>query len=259
MQLAITTIRTDGGTQPRASYHFGLADAYAEDMEAGAVLPPVVVFYDGADYWLADGFHRVLAATKIGRTDIDADVRQGTQQDAQWYSYSVNQAHGLRRSNEDKQRAVDAALKHPRAAGMSDHDIADHCGVSQPFVSGLRKRVTDNGYQSTENGYRTGKDGVKRKTPKKKAPAPKPVALDPDEDDEPLTAYEEQIAAQHNQNGVNAPISDPDPDEAFEATLTKFSDGLRRLIRETLPNGLDTNDFQRIMDIIAQNIAVSVE
>jgi hypothetical protein len=257
MQLEITSIRTDGGTQPRASYHFGAADAYAEDMETGAIFPPVVVFYDGADYWLADGFHRILAATKIGRNAVDADVRQGTQQDAQWYSYSVNQAHGLRRSNEDKKRAIEAALKHTKAAGMSNYDIADHCGVGEAMVRQYRDRVTTQKTQSTGNGYRTGKDGVKRKTPKKKPASPKPIP-EP-EDDEPLTAYEEQIAAQHQQNGGSAPISEPDPDEMFEATLTKFSDGLQRLIRETLPNGLDANDFQRIMDIIAQNLAVSVE
>ncbi len=183
MQLDIEQIRLDGGTQPRAAYHFGLAEAYAEDMQAGAVFPPVTVFYDGADYWLADGFHRVLAAEKLDQPTIDADVRQGTQQDAQWYSYSVNLAHGLRRSNDDKRRAVVAALAHPRAAEMSDHQIAAHVGVSQPFVSGLRNRVTDNNYQSTGNGYRAGKDGVKRKTPKSSKPKRQPApAHEPEEE-----------------------------------------------------------------------------
>jgi hypothetical protein len=257
MQLELTSIRTDGGTQPRATYHYGIADAYAEDMEAGANFPPIVVFFDGSDYWLADGFHRVLAARKVDRSEIEADVRQGTLQDAQWYSYSVNQSHGLRRSNEDKQRAVEAALAHPKAAGMSDRDIAEHVGVDHKTVSARRNRVTGENPQSTENGYRKGKDGVKRKTPKKKPAAPK-TAPEP-EDEEPLTPYEKAVAAQYHQNGVSTPIVEPDPDEMFDAILTRFSDGFRQLIRETLPNGLDANDFQRIMDIIAQNIAANVE
>jgi len=36
-------------------------------------------------------------------------VIRGTQQDAQWFSFAANQTNGLRRSNEDKQRAVKAA------------------------------------------------------------------------------------------------------------------------------------------------------
>ncbi len=40
---------------------------YAADMASGAGFPPVVVYFDGTDYWLADGFHRVRAATRIAR------------------------------------------------------------------------------------------------------------------------------------------------------------------------------------------------
>jgi hypothetical protein len=28
--------------------------------------PPVVVYFDGTDYWLADGFHRLAAWERIG-------------------------------------------------------------------------------------------------------------------------------------------------------------------------------------------------
>jgi len=246
MQLEITSIRTDGGTQPRATYHYGIVDSFAEDMEAGANFPPIVVFFDGSDYWLADGFHRVLAAKKIDRSEIDADVRQGTLQDAQWYSYSVNQAHGLRRSNEDKKRAVEAALAHPKAAGMSDDLIADHVGVSQQMINEYRNRVTYQNSKSTENGYRTGKDGVKRKKPTKKPAAPKPTP-EPEED-EPLTEYEEQIATQYQQNGVTAPISEP-----------------RRVAPEVLSREVDRlvaeygyDDLCRLVELLAERIAVDV-
>jgi hypothetical protein len=39
-----------------------MAKGYAEDMAAGAVFPAIVLFFDGAEYWLVDGFHRILAA-----------------------------------------------------------------------------------------------------------------------------------------------------------------------------------------------------
>ncbi|MDP3001185.1 MAG: hypothetical protein Q8N47_27125, partial [Bryobacterales bacterium] len=73
--------------------------------------------------------------------EIDCDIRQGTQEDAQWYSYSANQGHGLRRTTEDKQRAVKAALVHPKGAGMSDSDIARHVGVDHKTVAAQRKAI----------------------------------------------------------------------------------------------------------------------
>ena len=61
MQLSIDSIRIDGGTQPRAELRNDVVKDYAELMRAGAAFPPVSVFYDGQDYWLADGFHRIRA------------------------------------------------------------------------------------------------------------------------------------------------------------------------------------------------------
>ena len=38
---------------------------YAEEMIDGAVFPPVIIFHDGANLWLGDGYHRIEAAKKI--------------------------------------------------------------------------------------------------------------------------------------------------------------------------------------------------
>lgn len=132
--IPLSAIRTDGGTQPRAELNFVTIADYADDMREGAIFPPVVVFYDGADYWLADGFHRLSAAQQIGAVEIAADVRQGTIEDARWFSYGVNKDHGLRRTNEDKRRAVEAALAHPYHARYSNREIARHCGVDEGTV-----------------------------------------------------------------------------------------------------------------------------
>lgn len=152
MQLALSQIRTDGGTQPRQQISFLVVDEYAEAMGQGVTLPPVDVYYDGNDYWLVDGFHRIAAARNIGRANISANVTQGTLQDAQWASYGVNATHGLRRTNEDKRRAVEAALRHPNAASKSTRDIAAHCGVSKSFVHNLKPSVHDGQIEVTRNG-----------------------------------------------------------------------------------------------------------
>jgi hypothetical protein len=111
--IAIDGIRMDGGTQPRASsIDVELVEEYARDIAAGAVLPPPVVFYDGTHYWLADGFHRVCAykskriEKRIGRIEIECEVRQGSRRDAILFSVGANSTHGLRRSNDDTTSAA---------------------------------------------------------------------------------------------------------------------------------------------------------
>lgn len=141
VRLPIEQIRLDGGTQPRSALDFTAIDDYAEAMAAGVTFPPVVVFHDGDHYWLADGFHRLKAAFAAGFDAIDCELCQGTLENAQWYSFSANKTNGLRRTNEDKQRAVKAALLHPRAADLSNCAIARHVGVDEATVRNWRAKL----------------------------------------------------------------------------------------------------------------------
>ena len=139
----------DGGTQMRQAIDEATVHEYAEAMAAGDRFPPVIVFHDGSDYWLGDGFHRIRAVDYIGQTEIAADVRAGTRRDAILHAVSANRAHGLRRTNDDKRIAVFALLNDEEWTKWADREIARQCGVSQPFVSKLRKEMSasDNGYQ----------------------------------------------------------------------------------------------------------------
>jgi transposase-like protein len=139
MKLKLKQIRADGGTQPRTTIHDPVVAEYAEAMREGAKFPPVTVFFDGKAYWLADGFHRWGAAMSMKLESIECEVRQGTLSDAQWYSFSVNQAHGLRRTNEDKARAVKAALRH--SPQRSNLEIARHVGVSDETARKYRAEL----------------------------------------------------------------------------------------------------------------------
>ncbi len=136
--LPISSIRMDGGTQTRAALDSTTCAEYADAMKAGAIFPPVTVFHDGTDYWLADGFHRVEGARLAGLQDIPAEIRQGTQRDARLFAVGANQTHGLRRTNADKRRAASALLDDPEWSQWSDREIARRCGVSNQFVSNMR-------------------------------------------------------------------------------------------------------------------------
>lgn len=162
-RIRIETIRLDGGTQPRGRLRQQQIKAYADDMRAGMTFPPVEVVYDGKDHWLWDGFHRVHACRLLSLEEIDANVTAGTQADAQWLSYSANTAHGLQRTNEDKRRAVLAALGHPRGASASDREIAQHVGVHFETVAKYRKGLEGAGTIGKSDS-RTGRDGRTIKT-----------------------------------------------------------------------------------------------
>lgn len=145
-ELPATQVRRDGGTQPRAAIDPAAVTAYAEDMRDGRWrwdrdLP--VVFYDGSDYWLADGFHRFASAEAAGLTAIPCDVRQGDRRAAILHSVGANANHGLRRSNEDKRRAVATLLADPEWSQWSDREIARRCQVSHELVNGLRPSLSE--------------------------------------------------------------------------------------------------------------------
>lgn len=134
-QVQISDIRIDGGTQSRASINPQIVADYAEAIKLGDVFPPVVVFFDGADYWLADGFHRYEAYASAGSDALRVDLRQGTRRDAVLFSVGANALHGLRRTNDDKRRAVLTLLNDAEWQKWPQTKIAQACGVSQQFVS----------------------------------------------------------------------------------------------------------------------------
>ncbi len=146
--LRLNQISRDGGTQSRAEINYSVVEEYAEAFREGATFPPVILYYDGEFYWIADGFHRVLAAEAASIERIAADVRQGTRRDAVLHSVGANACHGLRRTNVDKHKAVETLLRDEEWSQWSDREIARRCGVSNDFVSRLRKSIchlmTDN-------------------------------------------------------------------------------------------------------------------
>jgi hypothetical protein len=155
--IAIHRISRDMLLQPRASLHRDWIEDYATDMANGASFPPVVVFFDGKEYWLADGFHRLFAREAAGFKNIEADVRPGGRRDALLHSVSANAQHGHRRTNEDKRRAVDIMLNDPEWATLKDVEIARSCMVTDRFVAARRPKPVDT--NADEANYSLDTDG----------------------------------------------------------------------------------------------------
>lgn len=217
--LKIDQIRRDGATQPRAAIDFETVFDYMDAMVDGAEFPPVTVFYDGTDYWLADGFHRVKAREQGGFDEIACEVHQGTQQDAQWYSFAANKTNGLRRTNDDKQRAVKAALLHPLGVGLSDRQIGSHVGVDHKTVSGWREKLEGTG-EIPQSGHRTGRDGRttnvegirRRSRPNRGAPLARSSGATDATSDQPVDAAE---TAEHATSATPKSVS-AEQDQSWE-------------------------------------------
>jgi hypothetical protein len=141
MNISLEKIIINAGTQSRAKIDENVVAEYADSMKDGAPFPPAVVFHDGAEYFLADGFHRYCAAKKCGSPGLACDVREGTLRDAILFSFSANGTHGLRRTAADKRKAVMAMLEDIEWQDWSDREIARQCCVSHPFVAAIRKEI----------------------------------------------------------------------------------------------------------------------
>lgn len=182
-KINLNAIRIDGGTQSRVEIVNEAVGDYAEAVKVGVEFPPVIVFFDGADNWLADGFHRYHSHRQAGKASILADVRDGTVRDAILFSLGANGTHGLRRTNADKRKAVMTLLADAEWAAWSDRKIAELAGVTHPFVAGIRapkvvtvttpKTVGKPEKVEPESTQERGERPAAPKPPAAPAPAPK--------------------------------------------------------------------------------------
>lgn len=152
MKIRLDNIDLDVSIQCRAAIDTGTVNDYAERMTEGDKFPPIIVFGTDKRSWIGDGWHRVMAARQIDARQIDADLHPGGRINALKYALSSNALHGNRRTNADKRRCVEIALREfPK---LSSRAIAEMCGVGPDLVIAVRPQVSEN-----DTSKRTGSDG----------------------------------------------------------------------------------------------------
>lgn len=198
MKVLLNKIRIDGDTQARIEINYEVVTAYAEKMRDGVEFPPITVYFDGATYWLADGFHRYHATKSNATKEIEATIIEGTQRDAQLYSFGANDDHGLQRTVHEKRRVVLRMLDDFEWSGLSDREIARICKVSHPFVAKLRAGLQEDEKPETE---------LKVVETKPKAEKVQPAKVEeeeePENDELHALAIEHQTLAEENQKLMN--------------------------------------------------------
>lgn len=188
-KIDISAIRTDGGTQARLKLDYDVVKEYAECMKDGEKFPPVTVFHDGSEYWLANGFHRYFATKSNGELEIECEVKQGTLDDAVLYAFSADGRQGLSRSDEDKRSIIIRMLQHPVWGKWSNAEIAKHVGVSKMTVGRVKASLEKDNPAPTKKTYKDKhgnestietknigktKENKVKKAKKKEEPAPEP-------------------------------------------------------------------------------------
>lgn len=154
--LTLDLIDVYGGTQARVKTSEEAIESYADEMAGGAVFPPISVYFDGATYWLADGFHRYLAAKRNQLPSILAEVQPGGRGDALKHALGANATNGVYRNNADKRNAVEIALE--EWPDRANPVIAEICKVSVELVRTRRSELTKAG-RIVRAGTVVGRDG----------------------------------------------------------------------------------------------------
>jgi transposase-like protein len=173
----------NAGTQARIQTDQKTIQAYIESMQDGIEFPPVDVFCDeqSDQCILADGFHRYTAHLSIKPNEpIRCTVHNGNVEDARIFACGANATHGLRRTNEDKRKAVKLVLQEQKCQEWSDRRIAEHVGVNKSTVARIRHEL-ELSNKKHRSARRIGKDGRVIET--------KNIGYSFDEEPEPESCY----------------------------------------------------------------------
>lgn len=194
-RLQIESLTLDPEIQQRVATDEALVEDYAEGISDWIESAPITVVAETDTRWVADGFHRVLAARRAALQAIPARVQAGTRHDALLIAIGANASHGLRRSAEDKRRALDTLLADSEWARWSDRRIADLVGISPTTVGTRRAQLSKLDSSIAQPEHRIGADGRKRRPPDptikpgkvEAKPAPDPTPEPSGDDDKVVT------------------------------------------------------------------------
>ena len=202
-KLNLDVIRIDGDTQPREELDQEMVVEYAELMRDGIKFPPVKVFFDGSNYWLVDGFHRYFATKSNGSVSIEAEIKEGTQREAQLQSMTANSTQrGKPPTAKDKRRSAIRMIRDAEWGELSNTKIAEWIGISAMTVGRLKIAMKEKKPEEVKYINKHGKETLMKignlKTKPVIAPPPPELEYDPTQDE--ITELGHTIKALEEEN-----------------------------------------------------------
>lgn len=252
--MKLSQIKLDPNLMMRVALNQDIVDEYAQAMLDGDKFPAVIIFNDGDENYLVDGFKRYYACKKNGFEIIDADVQMGTYDDAFDYAFvTANRKNGDHYTPEDKRFQLRIAMDKPKYASKSDRELSRILGVSNTFVSKIRKAA---GKQPDRMEItRKGKE-ISIANPKKEQPyEPKQESTPPDyefteEDKLQEIATEMQSIVEENEKlqirvAVAAMEATPEEKQAAQTKFDELEAKVKALEEELRVTKITRDSFQR--------------
>jgi hypothetical protein len=245
-KVKLNDIRIDGGTQCRVEIDQALIYQYVERMKEGDEFPMIETVFDGATYWLTDGFHRYHAFKLLGLKTIEIKYKPGTQQDAVIEALKANAKHGKNLTVADKENKVRMALAIDE--NMSDNEIAKLCEVSRPFVAAVRSPEAKK--RQEENRQRSAAKKVQERNPITPEPACNPITPEPKIDSGSEPSKEEleanELAMQADMEMLYKLLETDEPLKLAHEEITRLN--LRVAQLETRLSSLMTEKNEAVKD-----------
>lgn len=236
--LSVDLLRIDAGTQSRLAINEDVVAEYTEVITQAGIdwpFPPLDVFHDGADYFVADGFHRLLAAIRAKLASVPCNIHKGTASDARIFGMTANDRHGLRMSREDKRACVEWLLDN--GGKMTQKAVAEKAGVDVRTVqriiadrnpSSIAGKANPPKVEPTLSPHHTSRgdsdpfaDPFDEDDPFGEAPESPENAPEPEEPDQPPTGGSGARRASGGAGGGNGKVSSKDQLAKQNKTLAK--------------------------------------
>jgi hypothetical protein len=231
MNLYLSVIRIDGDTQARVAVNEEVVRQYSERMAEGEKFPAIIIFHDGSDYWLADGYHRYFAAKKLDMQEIEAEIETGTVSDAMLYAFGANSKRGLSMSDDDIRNVIRRMLEHEEWGKWSNNAIGRHVGVSSMTVG--RVKASMQGEKETKKTY-INKQGNKGVMDTRNIGRKKILPETPEEPDNKVNEMSEALLeceAENQSLKDKISIGNWDASEIEKIDIQEVVEGLREQIR----------------------------
>lgn len=235
-------IRTNGDTQYRDGTDSATVQQYKQDMKDGVEFPPIDTVFDGEFYWVYDGFHRLSAMQRIGKSMVAVKYLEGDKADAQLLALTANANHGLPRNVATKRRIGLAAIANPALTGRTAYDLSKITGLSLPFIKSLSN--PDEKVRQQDSRDRSAAKKLKQKVVN-------PIATDDDWHEHTETGPDPESAP----SGINSTQDwGPSEDELKANELAQQADQemFNKMLEADEPLKLAVEENKRLNYLIAQ-------